>query len=75
MLVEIVRLVIAAAASAETVPDPVPEIEPDELITAVRVPATGAGQGAAYLKHRHPASSYAVVGVAASVAWRKIVTL
>jgi carbon-monoxide dehydrogenase medium subunit len=43
-------------------------IEPDELITAVRVPATGAGQGAAYLKHRHPASSYAVVGVAALVA-------
>jgi carbon-monoxide dehydrogenase medium subunit len=42
-------------------------IEPGELITSVRVPATGAGRGVAYIKHRHPASSYAVVGVAASL--------
>jgi carbon-monoxide dehydrogenase medium subunit len=43
-------------------------LEPGELVAAVRVPATGAGSGAAYVKHRHPASGYAVVGVAAAVA-------
>jgi aerobic carbon-monoxide dehydrogenase medium subunit len=32
------------------------------------VPATPSGSGAAYVKHRHPASFYAVVGVAAVVA-------
>jgi carbon-monoxide dehydrogenase medium subunit len=37
----------------------------DELVTAVRVPRTPGG--AAYVKHRHPASGYAVVGVAAVV--------
>ena len=42
-------------------------LEPGELVTAVEVPAMKAGTGAAYLKHRHPASSYAVVGVAAVV--------
>jgi carbon-monoxide dehydrogenase medium subunit len=42
-------------------------LEPDELVTSVTVPATTAGTGAAYAKHRHPASSYAVVGVAAVV--------
>ncbi len=36
----------------------------NEVITSVRVPCAA---GSAYLKHRHPASSYAVVGVAASV--------
>ena len=35
-----------------------------EVITSVRVPRAA---GSAYLKHRHPASSYAVVGVAACV--------
>jgi aerobic carbon-monoxide dehydrogenase medium subunit len=40
----------------------------DELLTAITVPATGRpGMGGAYLKHRHPASGYAVVGVAALV--------
>jgi carbon-monoxide dehydrogenase medium subunit len=39
-----------------------------EIVTSVDVPALGAGQGGAYVKHRHPASSYAVVGVAAVVA-------
>jgi aerobic carbon-monoxide dehydrogenase medium subunit len=43
-------------------------LQPGELVTSVRIPATGPGRGAAYVKHRHPASSYAVVGVAASVA-------
>jgi carbon-monoxide dehydrogenase medium subunit len=42
-------------------------LEPGELITSVSVPATAAGTGAAYVKHRHPASFYAVVGVAAVV--------
>ncbi len=42
-------------------------LEPGELVTSVKVPATNAGTGAAYLKHAHPASRYAVVGVAAVV--------
>lgn len=37
-----------------------------ELLTSVSVPATGAAK-AVYLKHRHPASSFAVVGVGALV--------
>lgn len=36
-----------------------------EIVTTVSVPTYGAGTGGAYIKHRHPASSYAVVGVAA----------
>ena len=41
----------------------------DEVLTAITVPAYGLrpGMGSAYLKHRHPASSYAVVGVAALI--------
>ena len=41
----------------------------DEILTAITVPAYGnmPGMGGCYLKHRHPASSYAVVGVAAMV--------
>ena len=42
-------------------------LEPGELITSVRVPVTTAKVGAAYVKHAHPASRYAVVGVAAVV--------
>jgi carbon-monoxide dehydrogenase medium subunit len=38
-----------------------------EVLTEVSVPAMKPGQGACYLKHRHPASSYAVVGIAAFV--------
>lgn len=38
-------------------------LKPGELLTAVTVPATDGA--AVYLKHRHPASSFAVVGVAA----------
>jgi carbon-monoxide dehydrogenase medium subunit len=39
----------------------------DEVLTTITFPAYGnlPGMGGAYLKHRHPASSYAVVGVAA----------
>jgi carbon-monoxide dehydrogenase medium subunit len=39
-------------------------LEQGELVTAVRVPPA---QKAAYVKHRHPASGYAVVGVACVV--------
>jgi len=44
-------------------------LKPGELLTSISVPAYGGmkGMGGAYLKHRHPASSYAVVGVAAMV--------
>ncbi len=42
-------------------------LQPNEIITEVRVPALARGTGAAYLKHAHPASGYAVVGVAALV--------
>src|SRR5438045_8395740 len=39
-------------------------LQPGELVTSVRIPAA---PGSAYEKHRHPASGYAVVGVAAVV--------
>ena len=42
-------------------------LERGEIVTAVHVPVYGPGTGGAYLKHRHPASSFAVVGVAATV--------
>ncbi len=42
-------------------------LEPGELVTSIRVPVTAAGTGSAYLKHKHPASGYAVVGVATVV--------
>jgi carbon-monoxide dehydrogenase medium subunit len=40
-------------------------IGPDEILTEVRVPVCGPDVGAAYLKFPHPASRFAVVGVAA----------
>ncbi len=42
-------------------------LKPTEILTAILVPASGKGTGGAYLKHPHPASRYAVVGVAAIV--------
>lgn len=42
-------------------------LEPDEVITAVVIPAPAGTAGMAYEKVRHPASGYAVVGVAAVV--------
>ncbi len=42
-------------------------LKPGEIVTAIVVPTYGKGTGAAYLKHPHPASRYAVVGVAAIV--------
>jgi carbon-monoxide dehydrogenase medium subunit len=38
-----------------------------EILTEVAIPVMGKGEGGSYLKHRHPASSYAVVGAAAVV--------
>src|SRR3990172_353757 len=48
-------------------------LKSDEGLTSVTVPAYGnmPGMGGAYLKHRHPASSYAVVGVAAMLGVEK----
>jgi carbon-monoxide dehydrogenase medium subunit len=41
---------------------------PNEILTSVSFPATDSpGTGTAYMKHRHPASGYAVVGVAAII--------
>jgi carbon-monoxide dehydrogenase medium subunit len=40
-------------------------LEADEIITSISIPADSAGAGQAYEKHAHPASGYAVVGVAA----------
>jgi aerobic carbon-monoxide dehydrogenase medium subunit len=37
----------------------------DEILTSISIPADSAGLGQAYEKHAHPASGYAVVGVAA----------
>jgi carbon-monoxide dehydrogenase medium subunit len=39
----------------------------DEILTSIEVPAKTAGQGMAYVKFSHPASRYAVLGVAAVV--------
>jgi len=39
----------------------------DEVVTEIAVPASTKGQGSAYVKFSHPASRYAVIGVAASV--------
>jgi carbon-monoxide dehydrogenase medium subunit len=41
-----------------------------EVLTEIQVPIMANGTGGAYLKHRHPASSYAVVGAAAVVAMK-----
>jgi carbon-monoxide dehydrogenase medium subunit len=42
-------------------------LQPGELLTSVAVPGTGGGTGAAYVKHKRPASGYAVAAVAALV--------
>ena len=39
----------------------------DEILLAVEVPVLGRGQGSAYEKFSHPASRYAVIGVAAVI--------
>jgi len=40
---------------------------PDEILTAIDVPAQPPGQGMAYVKFSHPASRYAVIGAAAVI--------
>jgi carbon-monoxide dehydrogenase medium subunit len=40
-------------------------LKPGEIVTSVLVAPQSKGSGGAYLKHPHPASAYAVVGVAA----------
>jgi len=42
-------------------------LEPNEIITSITIPEDFAGAGQAYVKHPHPASGYAVVGVAVAV--------
>jgi carbon-monoxide dehydrogenase medium subunit len=42
-------------------------VKDDEILVEVRVPALAKGTGAAYLKFPHPASRFAIVGVAAVV--------
>ena len=43
------------------------DLAEDEILSAVSIPAAGKGHGSAYVKFSHPASRYAVVGVAASL--------
>lgn len=43
-------------------------LNPDEVLTEISIPALPAGAGSSYQKHAHPASGYAVVGVAAVIA-------
>jgi carbon-monoxide dehydrogenase medium subunit len=43
------------------------DLKPDEVLTAVEVPALGDHTGSCYLKFEHPASGYAVVGAAAII--------
>lgn len=42
-------------------------LEADEILTSVSIPEDFAGAKQAYVKHAHPASGYAVVGVAVAV--------
>lgn len=42
-------------------------LNPGEILTAIRLPVLPSRSGDAYLKHPHPASGFAVVGVAARV--------
>ncbi|XVH31115.1 FAD binding domain-containing protein [Haloferacaceae archaeon DSL9] len=43
-------------------------LAPDELVTAIDVPAQAANEASAYLKYRDPLTGYALVGVAAKLA-------
>lgn len=42
-------------------------LKPGEILTSIVIPSVDEGSSAVYLKHRHPASAFAVVGVAAMV--------
>jgi carbon-monoxide dehydrogenase medium subunit len=43
-------------------------LDPSEVLTEISIPASPAGSGSSYQKHAHPASGYAVVGIAAVIA-------
>ena len=43
-------------------------VKDDEILVEIRVPALARGTGAAYMKFAHPASRFAIVGVAAVIA-------
>lgn len=49
-------------------------VKENEILVAIRVPVPAAGSGAAYMKFPHPASRFAVVGVAAVVTLDKQTT-
>jgi carbon-monoxide dehydrogenase medium subunit len=42
-------------------------LAPNEVLTEIRIPVPRAGTGGAYVKFRHPASGYALIGAAALV--------
>jgi aerobic carbon-monoxide dehydrogenase medium subunit len=42
-------------------------LEDNEIVTSIEVPAAESGRGSAYVKFSHPASRYAVIGVAAAI--------
>lgn len=42
-------------------------LEPDEVLTSISIPIPADDARMSYIKHRHPASGYAVVGIAAVV--------
>lgn len=42
-----------------------PNLEPDEVVTEIRIPNVANITGATYIKFAHPASGYAVVGIGA----------
>lgn len=42
-------------------------LAPDEILTGITIPLPAANARMTYVKHRHPASGYAVVGIAAVV--------
>ena len=69
------RIVVAGAKGERTIPADrfftgimATALAEDEILIAVHVPASARGQGSAYEKFSHPASRYAVVGAAASIA-------
>ena len=43
-------------------------LDPSEVLTEITIPAPLSGAGSSYKKHAHPASGYAVAGVAAVIA-------
>lgn len=46
-------------------------LEDGDIVGAVEIPAVGKGMGTAYVKFVHPASRYAVIGVAAAMTVKK----